>query len=503
MSSPIIKLKDAIQFRGCVLTYGHFTTIHPGHIRYLRHAKAQGEKLVVALIGDELSPQTAQPKYQFSQRERAESLGLLSMVDAVVMLNRNELTEAVKSIEPAMLVLGKEFEKDPGKEIKGAIELLQKQGRPIKFHAGEIHYANADLLSRSEKDLKSQRRKQFAEACRRQGLDLNKLITSMDAWKQTRLIVIGDTIVDQYAACEAVGMSAEAPVVVVRELERRNFIGGAAVVASHIRALGAKCDLISVVGEDNTAKLVQKELEDRKIGNGLISDQSRPTTFKKRYVVENQKLFRVSRLEDHSLGSKVEEQLIKKLEELAPKSQGIVVSDFVYGVVTEKILVTIQKLAREYNLMLFGDLQCSSQVGAVTKFKQFSLLCPNEREARVALQDKDIGLENLSQKLLSTTECNRLIMKLGPEGFIAYDRNEKGEIISQPFPALSVNPLDVAGAGDSLLAIMATGLSSKQNMMASAAIGCCMASLAVETMGNQPIPAESLKNNILEVLSND
>ena len=62
----------------------------------------------------------------------------------------------------------------------------------------------------------------------------------MEAWKEARLLVLGDTIVDQYAACEAIGMSAEAPVIVVKELQNKNFIGGAAVVASHINSLGAK-----------------------------------------------------------------------------------------------------------------------------------------------------------------------------------------------------------------------------------------------------------------------
>ena len=87
----------------------------------------------------------------------------------------------------------------------------------------------------------------------------------MDAFSKARLIVLGDTIVDQYAACEAIGMSAEAPVVVVRELEKRNFVGGAGVVAAHVCALGAKCDLVSVVGNDDTA-LVNKELKDKKLG---------------------------------------------------------------------------------------------------------------------------------------------------------------------------------------------------------------------------------------------
>ena len=156
-------------------------------------------------------------------------------------------------------------------------------------------------------------------------------------------------------------------------------------------------------------------------------------------------------------------------------------------------------MAKQHNLLLFGDLQCSSQIGSVTRFKGFSLLCPNEREARLALQDKDSGLEQLSQRLLHNTQCERMVMKLGPEGFIAYDREANGTISSQPFPALSVNPLDVAGAGDSLLALFATGLASGQDMMPTAALACCMAALAVETMGNTPISAAALRNNLQEL----
>ncbi|MGA1354029.1 MAG: ADP-heptose synthase, partial [Candidatus Limnocylindrus sp.] len=76
--------------------------------------------------------------------------------------------------------------------------------------------------------MRQQRILQFRAACKRQRLDRASLMASMQSWRHTRLIVLGDTIVDQYAACEAIGMSAEAPVVVVRELAKRNFIGAAA-----------------------------------------------------------------------------------------------------------------------------------------------------------------------------------------------------------------------------------------------------------------------------------
>jgi sugar/nucleoside kinase (ribokinase family) len=129
------------------------------------------------------------------------------------------------------------------------------------------------------------------------------------------------------------------------------------------------------------------------------------------------------------------------------------------------------------------------------------LLCPNERELRLALQDKDSGLESLSQKLLEATRCQRLLIKLGAEGFIAYDQKVNGQLHRQSFPALSVNPLDVAGAGDSVLAVMATGLASGQSMMPTAALACCMAALAVETMGNTPIAAESLRSSLAEAMT--
>ena len=139
-------------------------------------------------------------------------------------------------------------------------------------------------------------------------------------------------------------MSAEAPVVVVKELENKNFIGGAAVVAAHIVALGAQCDFISVVGADSTAEIVRRELSIQGIGDGLSTDHSRPTTFKKRTLWKT-KTFPCSRLEEHNLDTDIEDQIIGRLEKLAPNANGIVISDFVYGVVTPRVLEVAQQLA--------------------------------------------------------------------------------------------------------------------------------------------------------------
>ena len=148
MSSPIISLDNAKGFEGCVLGYGHFTTIHPGHIRYLRHAKLQGEKLIVALKGD--GSETEGQKFQFNQQERAEALALLSIADAVVLLDGNELVEAISKLQPSLLVLGKQFEIKPEPEVTESIQMLNKKGLSVMFHGGDITYATTDLLSTSE-----------------------------------------------------------------------------------------------------------------------------------------------------------------------------------------------------------------------------------------------------------------------------------------------------------------------------------------------------------------
>jgi rfaE bifunctional protein kinase chain/domain len=503
MSSEIVALSDALPNDECVLAYGHFSSIHPGHIRYLKHAAAQGSPLMVALIGDNQDGERINGNglpFRYPQIDRAEGLKLLNLASSILMLKGNELSEAIHRLQPAVLVLGTEHQRSRDPAILRAKELMRQLGRDVMFHAGDTHYATAELLRDSESGLARGRQDQFRRACERQGLELDTLLRHLHQWSDTRLAVVGDTIVDQYTACEAVGMSAEAPVVVVRELEDRVFIGGAGVVASHVRALGAQCELVSVVGMDGPAELVSQRLAEQGIGNSLIEDASRPTTFKKRYLVGNQKLFRVSRMEEHMIFPEVEDQLIARLEDVAGRVDGLIVSDFVYGVITDRVLETIQDLARRHDLQLYGDLQCSSQVGDITRFKDFALLCPNEREARMALQDKDAGLERLANQLIQSTGCQKLVMKLGSEGFIAYDRDRKGQLFNQHFPALSVNPLDVTGAGDSLLAVMAVGLSAGHSIMTTAAIGCCMAALAVETLGNIPIGVDRLQQQIQSLL---
>ena len=134
-----------------VLCHGHFNIIHPGHIRYLNYAREHGAKLMVSIQGD-VSFLGTERKHHFSEVERAAGVASIQTVDQVVLLGEGNLEKLIKVLNPAVLVLGKEFESEQDDQVSDAVQLLKKQGGKILFHAGETHYASAE-----EKRLKNNR----------------------------------------------------------------------------------------------------------------------------------------------------------------------------------------------------------------------------------------------------------------------------------------------------------------------------------------------------------
>ena len=103
------------------------------------------------------------------------------------------------------------------------------------------------------------------------------------------------------------------------------------------------------------------------------------------------------------------------------------------------------------------------------------------------------GIEHIANRLIQETIVSRLVVKLGGDGLIAYDTTNNVDLIDREhFPALCANPVDVAGAGDSLLATLAIGLSRGFSLMESTAMGCCASAIAVQTIGNLPVRLDML-----------
>jgi len=361
-----------------------------------------------------------------------------------------------------------------------------------------IVYADSKLDYHKNEDIAEKRKSDFLNVLSRNQIKKERLLEIIEKFNNTKLLVIGDTIVDEYIACDALGMSAEAPLVVFRELHSKNYIGGAAIVASHIKSLGADCKFISIIGNDDKGKIALDFLKSSKIKHKIFVDDTRPTTFKTRYMVNNQKIFRVSRLKDHSITSLLEKNILNEIIENSTNYQGILISDFVYGLITPNIINTIHQFSEKFNIPVFADVQSSSQYGNILKFKHVELLCPNEREARIALANNDDSLENIAQQILHKSKSKNLILKLGANGFISYDVKKNGYIEREHFPALTINPLDETGAGDSLLSAITVCLAAGANLKEASSIATYMSSLSVQTIGNKPIEKDTLIQEILK-----
>jgi rfaE bifunctional protein kinase chain/domain len=486
--------------RALALCHGHFNVIHPGHMRFLHHAREHGNCLVAALTSDATLASTLDGHHYYHQEERAAAVAALECIDHVVILDSITLPDLITALPALTLVMGKEFETERRSEVEIFIEAVMKKNGRVVFHSGEISYSTSEIFHNNALSLQKEKNAAFLRNCLRMQIKSKALIRIIDSFKAQKLLVLGDTIVDQFVACDALGMSAEAPVIVLRELEKNQYIGGAAIVAAHARALGAECRFVSVLGDDDPGEFVKSELNSIGIKSTLFVDRERPTTYKVRYMVEKQKMFRVSRLEEKSIPSNLENQIIETLREIIPGMNGVIVSDFVYGVVTPNILKAVTSIAKTNNVQLFGDLQCSSQIGSVLKFTGFDFISPTEREARIALGDYDSGLEKLAMNLLKNSDLKSLIITLGANGFIAYHNYDGTVIKSQHFPALCANPIDVAGAGDTLISTMALGCCAGAEFMESAVLGACAAAISVNRIGNIPITLHELKAYIREIL---
>lgn len=492
--SPVInEIKK--QKKKIVLCIGHFNVIHPGHLRFIEFAKKQGDYLVVAVQGESKIDVRVKDKF-FNEEQRAKGVASLEYVDKVFVFNKTELKDIVGIIKPNIYVKGEEFSKKRN-EIKEEVDLVEKNGGKIVFSSGDSNHFDTELLDEDLVDIQKKRRILFKEALEKQDITVQNLLDCCDQFSKKRILVIGDTIVDQYIACDALGMSSEAPVLVVKELEHKKYIGGAGIVARHVKALGAKCTFVSIIGQDTTGELVTRELSDDGIDTKLIVDLGRPTTLKKRYMVGSQKILRVSRLKDVHIDQTTEEKITSYIDSISDELDGIVITDFGYGIITQNILSYISKISKQKNIKLFGDVQSSSQIGNVLKFNGYYMLKPNEKEARIALDDKYSGLEVLGTNLINKTNSNNLVLTLAGHGFISFGKTDDEYFIrTQHFPALNPTPIDVMGAGDSMIAGLSVSSCSGASLMQASAISAIIAGIVVSKMGNVPIKLEEVKSYI-------
>lgn len=471
-----------------VMVTGNFNVLHPGHIRLFKFAKTCAKRLLVGVFSDQMANDTVNNPEEM----RLEALSSIKMVDDCFLI-KTQLVDFINEHRPDIVVKGKEFENIQNPEQ----EALKSYGGQLIFSSGEIG-STGELPLRNSPDISQRAKVLIDKFIERHKISLSNITNLVNRFSEKKICVVGDTIIDEYIDCFPLGMSQEEPTLVVSPQETTRYLGGAGIVASHASQLGASVRFLSVAGQDEARDFAAAELEKFEVDYSYIIDTTRPTTVKQRFRSQGKSLLRVSTLSQQAISSNLQKMMLCQFEKSASEFDAVVFSDFNYGSLPQPLVEKIIFIAKQNGALVAADSQSSSQFGNVSRFKGSDLITPTEREARLAMQSYDDGLVVLADKLMEHTEAKYILLKLGADGMLAQLADNKSKMPhTDRLDALNEQPVDVSGAGDSVLIISSLALAAGANFWEASLLGSVAAFIQVGRVGNIPIN----RDEILQVLS--
>ena len=469
-----------------VLVTGNFNVVHPGHLRLMMFAKEQGDELWVGISSDRIAGSQAQVAEQF----RLEGASAIGVVDHAFVYDE-DLAAVLDRLRPDVLVKGKEHENSYNVER----QVVEKYGGRLIFSSGETVFSSLDILRFEHFGIVSSPISLPADYMRRHGISRNRISELISQFHGVRVCVLGDLIIDEYITCDSLGMSQEDPTIVVTPVSTERFVGGAGVVASHGSGLGASVSFVSVIGDDEDGEFGRLTLERQEIRNFLAVDKSRPTTRKQRFRSSGKTLLRVNHLSQNPISRELQDFALGRAIEVLEDSDLLVFSDFNHGCLPQNLVDQITNHAVSRGIRIAADSQSSSQIGNVGRFTNTDLLTPTEREARIAMHSTEDGLVVLAEKLRSLTKSKNILLKLGLEGVIVHTGpSSEREFVTDRIGALNRSPVDVAGAGDSLLIASALALVAGGSIWEAALVGSLASAIQVSRVGNIPLTQLELQS---------
>lgn len=283
---------------------------------------------------------------------------------------------------------------------------------------------------------------------------IRRLLQWPPCFRDARVLVVGDLIVDEFIWGRVDRISPEAPVPVVRVTDRSLRWGGAANVANNLRAMGAKVLVAGVVGADEPGRWLLRDVRRKGVPtDGIQQDPGRPSTLKTRIIAHNQQVVRIDREGSGPLPQDRGEQLREYVRKQAASVHAIIVSDYGKGVVDEPLMEEVRQAVACYGIIACVD----PKVRPFTMYRGVTAVTPNHREAARAA-GVEVGalltLEDVGRTLLHELGCRMLLITRGEEGMSLF--LDGGLHVHIPTVAREV--YDVTGAGDTVISVFTLGL---------------------------------------------
>lgn len=301
------------------------------------------------------------------------------------------------------------------------------------------------------------------------------------------VLVIGDIMLDSYVSGSIDRISPEAPIPVLKIQSKKEMLGGAGNVVANIRRLGAKAGIISIVGKDDNAKKVIELLNSLSVEHHLIHYEKIRTVTKTRFVSSNQQLLRADIEDVFNIDNDLEDNIIYKTNEIIKQYKVVVLSDYKKGLLSRKVCCEIIRSAKSAGIPVLVDPKgkdYSIYAGA-------TLIKPNQKELIDAFPLNDVIGEEIkyARKLLKENDVQYCLVTLGQNGMLLVDKET-----NKSFAASKREVYDVSGAGDTVIATLASCYSVGASLEDSCFLANAAAGIVVTKSGTSTVVPYEIEN---------
>lgn len=477
-----------------IMCHGVFDIVHPGHIRHLSFAKQKGDFLVVSITKDKfIEKGTYRP--HIPEDLRAKNLTYFEFVDFIIIDDNPTPIKNISILKPDYFAKGYEYSQIGKNTINyktvEEAKTIESYGGKIIFTPGDVVYSSSKILSEEKPKLKNEKLQIIFE---QQNINFDSLKQALKKIKNIKIHIVGDTIIDSLSRCSMLGGQGKTPTMSVKFERKDDFIGGAGIVAKHLKSAGADVSFTTVVGDDRYADMLKDEFNN-KIELNLIKDSSRPTTNKNAFIVGDYRLIKVDTLDNRTINDQIASKIQEKIKNI--KTDCVIFSDFRHGIFNKHTIPFFIKSIPQ-KIFKIADSQVASRWGNILDFQNFDMITPNEKEARFSLADQDSNIGSLATELIEKSKTKHLILKLGDKGILF--NNEKFSDDKFFFLDSFVdNNIDAVGAGDALLAYASLVLIKTKNIAISSILGSIAAACECEKDGNIPISPNDILKKIIRL----
>jgi rfaE bifunctional protein kinase chain/domain len=316
-------------------------------------------------------------------------------------------------------------------------------------------------------------------------ITLKRIDAICSQFKDKKILIFGDVILDRYIFGSVSRISPEAPVPVVK-VEKEEFrSGGAGNVAANIDKLGARSILLSVTGKDSFAdELFKLKSQD----NAIITSAVNQTLVKTRVISQRQQIVRIDREETIRVTPEIHDRIRKSIERLKQTDiDGIIVSDYAKGTLTLPLMECLKDKAQSFHVPIIVD----PKPPHFHLYKDIDGITPNQREAEAIMNkkiDSDADAAEAVKFIRRRFKAKFSLITRGNQGITAGERGKKVFHL----PAFNHEVFDVTGAGDTVISVLILALLSAASLKEAVELANAAASIVVEKVGTSQITVSEL-----------